>query len=117
MTDYSHSSTLGPNESNATSLDTAFETLAHPFRRRIVTELVDGGSRPVEGFVRSSGRVDRRTEEIALRHSHLPKLREDGVVEWDRDADVVRRGPRFEAVEAVVELFRSNRDALPGGWP
>ena len=117
MTDHSYPSNGEPRASDASALDTVFALLSDPRRRYIVTQLLDAEARPVEAFVRSSDRVDSRTEEIALHHTHLPKLHGASVVDWDRDAAVVRRGPRFEDVEAVVELLLSNRDALPCGWP
>lgn len=38
---------------------------------------------------------------VALVQSHLPVLHDSGVVIYDRDFNIVRRGPEFEEIERV----------------
>ena len=106
-----------PSESRAVTLETVFSTLRDPVRRRLLTALTETDPLPIEEFVRAIDRGESTGREIRLHHVHLPKLREADIVDWDPDTGVVRRGPRFEDVEAVVEVLRANEDALPGGWP
>jgi len=40
---------------------------------------------------------------VALYQSHLPVLAETNVVEWDRDAGLVRCGPSFPGLADVVQ--------------
>jgi len=40
-------------------------------------------------------------------------LAEKGYVDWDRDAGRVRRGPRFDDVDAVLSLLLTHEDDLP----
>lgn len=117
MTERSNPTTPRSRRSDPTPLDTVLTLLGDRHRRRLITDLVDADHRTVSEFVYPDARGDPRTQEITLLHNHLPKLQEAGVIEWDSDGGVVRRGPRFGAVEAVVGLLRSHRDALPADWP
>jgi hypothetical protein len=54
---------------------------------------------------------------IELRHNHLPKLEEAGLVEWDRETGTVSRGPEFEAVEPALRLLARNGELFPGSLP
>lgn len=117
MTDHSYPSNPGSEEADSMPLDVLFALLGDRHRRRVVTALVDEDSRTVEELVGAAPRGEPRTHELPLVHVHLPKLQEAGVIEWESDAGVVRRGPRFDAVEAVVALLRSNEDVLPADWP
>jgi len=76
-------------------LDTAFEALAHPGRRVLLAFLRDEPREevPVSSLIdcfegtRSdcfNGRVA-----VTLYHTHLPKLDDSDIIEWDRDRDVV----------------------------
>jgi hypothetical protein len=51
--------------------------------------------------------------EIDLYHDHLPKLENEGLVEWDRESRVVSRGPAFEAVAPALQVLATNQDAFP----
>jgi len=55
-------------------------------------------------------------ETIALLHNHLPKLADSGFIDWDRDRQVVTRGPRFGEIEPLIELMVDHRDELPANW-
>ena len=99
------------------SLDELLGLLGDHHRRRVVTELADNSPVTVEEFVRAADGVAPHSVAITLHHTHLPKLQRAGVVTWDDGAGTVSRGPEFEAVEPLVELFRSNRERLPGDWP
>ncbi|MFC7154655.1 hypothetical protein ACFQPA_04195 [Halomarina halobia] len=46
--------------------------------------------------------VDPESVEVTLTHVHLPRLDDAGVIEYDRDADTVRR-QRPEDQEVVLE--------------
>jgi predicted transcriptional regulator len=115
MTDNSNPSDTSPRGTDSPSLDTLLTLLGDRHRRRVVTALTGDSPRSVETLV-DAMEGDPRKLELALVHNHLPRLRGAGVVEWEQDAGVVRRGPQFDTVEPVVELLRSNPDALPGDW-
>lgn len=49
--------------------------------------------------VRALASAERERVSVSLCHSHLPKLAEAGVVEYDRDRDVVERRPRADRLD------------------
>ena len=51
--------------------------------------------------------------QIQLRHIHLPKLEDEGVIEWNQDTQTVSRGPRFEEIEPVLRLLAANQSRFP----
>ncbi|HKJ58857.1 MAG TPA: hypothetical protein VKA37_06490 [Halobacteriales archaeon] len=100
-------------------LDSLFDCLSHPSRRRIVALLAEANPQSVDEVAREEpdSVVDDSDRAAAeLFHAHLPKLDEEGYVSWDRDAGVVERGPRFDRVGPVVRLLYDRRDELPGEW-
>ena len=52
--------------------------------------------------------------EVALAHKHLPKLTANGVVEWDRQENLVTRGPTFDEIEPALETLASHSEKFPG---
>lgn len=92
-----------------------FQQLGHPLRRRVLLELLDADPRDSRHL---SEIVTRHTtpdsDRIALYHTHLPSLRLAGYVEWDPDAEMVARGPRFDTISPFLELLVGHGDHLPG---
>ena len=116
-------------------VDTIFEALANEYRRRLLIDLLDRASRRVSRPSGASWEISEANEEllnrhlsstravddadetlVRLHHVHLPKLADFGFVEWDRDAHVVARGPRFDEIRPVLELLDGRRDDLPATW-
>lgn len=111
-------------------VSTLFELLAADARRRLLVALCDVESVQVpEGLLaRGQARTapsgpswsptgdaestDRR--ELQLYHNHLPKLAAEDLIEWDREAGVVSRGPDFGEIEPLVRLLASNPQVFPG---
>lgn len=108
------------------SVDRLVALLAAPPRRAVLEALVraDGRltlTRLVSTLADADG--DERTVEIELHHSHLPKLDEAGLVDYDAAAGEVelstdrtllaerleRAGGRFEALAAAVRSPRDHR--------
>lgn len=108
-------------------VSTLFELLASDTRRRLLVALCDVESVQVpEGLLaRGQARApagpswsptdDAETDpqELRLYHNHLPKLAAEDVIEWNREADVVSRGPAFEEIEPLVRLLAANPQVLP----
>lgn len=96
--------------------DEQLQALSHVARRRLLVELMEQSSRatvPVDSFADGTvASVDR----VDLRHRHLPKLQDMGVVRWDREAGVVARGPAFRDIEPLLTLLDDHADRLPGDW-
>lgn len=96
-------------------VDQAFSVLAAPERRIIVGFLqkTDHGAVSVEGLAEvcnSEGieNGDSTTTDYlvtTLRHQHLPKLADAGIVEFDRESGQVR----YEGDRLVEELLKCSR--------
>jgi len=86
-------------------LDEYLRVLAHEHRRQLLTILLERGDQAEvaipEAVVRDD--TDRDTVRLSFHHIHVPKLDELGLVEWDRDAGVVTKGPNFDDVRSLIE--------------
>lgn len=95
-----------------------FEALSHAQRRKLLAALLRGPTQDTELQVSEVGGIEDSDEtELELRHLHLPKLSGMDFVQWDRDADTIAPGPRYERIRPVLELLETHRDQLPDGWP
>lgn len=98
-------------------IDTMFDALADPRRRRLLVDLLEHNPQQVEkppGSPRERDAAER--EWIETHHVHLPKLADYGFVEWDREEDTVTKGPKFDEIRPALELLDDNRDVLPAEW-
>lgn len=48
--------------------------------------------------------------DIAMHHTHLPKLDDYGLINWDEDTNRVTRGPQFEAAEELLSHVADHDD-------
>lgn len=98
--------------------DTAFRLLANRHRRRLLLRFAEAD--PDEEVAVPADLAflgeDMETIETELHHTHLPMLSEAGVIDWDRGADSVRRGPLFDELQPLLELLIERRDRLPDEW-
>ena len=109
-----------PQHATTDRLDVSLDALSHPYRRRILARLHDHNPREEASFSTDSVADDSEDADrvaIEIHHRHLPKLADAGFVDWDREAEVVRRGPRFDEIAPLIELMAKHRDELPAGWP
>lgn len=109
--------------------DDIFDALADSQRRQLLVGLLDrkskhvpnlsGDSREMAGANetllqayltsdREFAGVDR--DLVRMHCVHLPELAESGFVEWDGDANVVTRGPRFDELKPLLELLDDHRE-------
>lgn len=110
-----------PEETDAVSVDDAFDALADTTRRHLLYYLAEEADGPAEVSDLAErlhardpvdGYRDRRTIHVGLRHRHLPKLEAAGLVEHDPDVGAVRYvGDPF--VEECLALV-ATRDADSG---
>lgn len=109
------SDTLPADILSSDGMDRVMDILANRHRRLMVLSLKRGGvETETDLMFRSSGREEA---EMALRHTHLPKLEEAGYVEWNRETGEVSKGSRFDEIEPILELIENHSDELPPGWP
>ena len=103
-----------------TTLDAALSILSDRYRRRLLLALLehnpqDDDDPQIPADVDTEP-DDREALEIAIRHAHLPKLDDAGLVEWDRETKTVRKGPQFDEIRPLLELMRNHVDELPDDW-
>lgn len=107
---------------------TLFDLLAAGYRRRILLLLCDQESIDVPDALVTRGEAgtvttldgvtpetvrDRERVDVALYHRHLPKLADEGVIEWDDETGTVTRGPAFGEIEPALRVLAENADRFP----
>jgi predicted transcriptional regulator len=90
-----------------TPLDDCLRVLGHERRREVIVALVDATP------LRTDTLAEDERRKLALIHNHLPVLADSGYVDWDRETGRIRRGPRFDEADALLELLRTHEDDLP----
>jgi len=82
-------------------------------QRRVLRALLRDGSRPADPILREAEPLDheeRLTVCYELHHVLLPELADAGLVTFDRAADEVRPGPRFDEARRFLERGDDARD-------
>lgn len=101
-------------------LDEMFGALSHPYRRRILTMIGERNPRGGDEFAMAELATPDDDVSLFTRdvyHVHLPKLEAAGYIEWDRENDLIRRGPHFREIAPLVALMDDHAKELPDGWP
>lgn len=93
------------------NLSDSFELLTKKPRRDVLMSLWSKGD--VAPLPMSD---TNRPVEVDLQHNHLPKLEAAGVIEWDREADEIRRGENFDQIAPLLKLMDDHSDELPDDW-
>ena len=91
--------------------DNTFDALAHEQRRTLLLDILESTPRDAgfEVLAGDSASTDaERRVQIAMYHSHLPKLEDYGYIEWNKDANEVVKGPRFNEIRPLLEFLASN---------
>jgi hypothetical protein len=95
---------------------------AHRDRRQLLVYLVDGNPEDLDDIpehIRVADHIDeeeRRALLQMLETEHLPLLEENGVIDWDRERDVIVRGERFDEIRPLLRLITDHEDELPDDW-
>lgn len=93
-------------------LDEQFTVLADVERRRLLVALLK--ENPRSDILEKTDESDDETvrRRVSVRHNHLPRLEDHGLVEWDRKNQIVARGPEFEKIEPFLLVLDEHRDEL-----
>ena len=97
-------------------LDTLFDALGDEHRLRVLVGLYSAD--PDAQFATADFVEPGDAPEpvrTSLHHVHFPKLDELELVEWDREADAVSRGPEFSAVEQLFDRLVVGDDEMQSG--
>jgi len=114
------------NTSNAATLelDKVFAALGHPRRRYLLYTLVNASSeetlselatklaaweqdKPVSGVTDH----ERRDVHLSLYHSHIPKLADLGVLDYQEAGDIIVRARNTEQVQTILARGGAEMDA------
>jgi len=111
----------GSQQGAGLSEDDVFEVLSNP-RRRYAVHVLKDEDEPTEIGplaeqvaaweneieVPDVSHAQRKRVYTALQQSHLPKMEEAGVVEFDKDRGVIEPTPTLEDVEIYMDVVRGN---------
>ncbi|WP_247001317.1 DUF7344 domain-containing protein [Halosolutus gelatinilyticus] len=106
-------------------INDVFNILADDYRRCTLIALLEETDRREETSRTANrhlpddvalGEAGRDKRILELRHCHLPMLADSELIAWDRDANEIARGPRFDEAKPLLELLADHSDDLPEGW-
>ena len=102
---------------HAEETDRALTALSHVCRRRLLFELYEevnsGNRRAIDYTDRIPLELESEQEHIRLYHTHLPKLEASEYITWNKAEKTIRKGPRWEMIEPLLELISDHLDELP----
>lgn len=96
-------------------LDGTLALLTSPYRRSVLFALSERSplaETEVATALAASDTLDDDPDLLRskLVHSHLPKLAKGGYVDWDIDAERLRRGPNFDDITPSLRTFVASED-------
>lgn len=100
---------LGPLDEFTVALGNVLSALCHPIRRSVLAKLARDGSvtrRTLAETVAADGAVDEADVdrvEVSLHHNHLPKLADEGYLDYDRRHGDVVLWEDPETVRALID--------------
>lgn len=97
------------------SFDEMMNMLANVQRRTLLFEVLEQGPQTDSPVVvgDSDDDPDVVADLVTMRHAHLPKLADYGLVEWNRDTHEVTKGPNFDDIKPLLELLDDHDVELP----
>ena len=101
-------------------MDRFLYVLADQYRRRVLVALLEHNPQD-DHDPQIPHDINLETEDlesliINMRHTHLPKLEDEGFIEWNRETNTVKQGPQFEEIRRLLELMENHADELPDDW-
>ncbi|AEH36310.1 DUF7344 domain-containing protein [Halopiger xanaduensis] len=97
-----------------TTADRLFDALTDVHRRRLLFALIDHNPQDVSELPDVPWTLSESEAVLTSKHHvHLPKLADYGLIEWERDEQIVTKGPRFDEIEPILQLLDDHRDELP----
>lgn len=87
--------------------DNIFDALRDEHRRELLLDLLEHNPQSVTKQSIANGRTERadadRQLQIAMYHTHLPKLEDYGFIQWNEDENDVIKGPQFGELRPLLE--------------
>lgn len=105
-------------EETTVFFDEMLDMLVHVQRRKLLVSLLDHNPQDDSPAAIADSETDEDSIEllIEMRHVHLPKLADRGLIEWDRQDHEVLKGPNFDEIRPLLELLDDHQDELPDDW-
>jgi len=87
-------------------LDDAFAALTHPYRRHLLFALLEAAesSDPTVAYD-SIPEFAVDSASVQLHHNHLPRLHENGFVEWRTAEKTIAQGARWPDIEPLLSVL------------
>ena len=89
------------------SVDGVFDALSNAQRRKLLDSLI--ADSPPDNGAGSGIEID---PDISMYHTHLPKLADYGLINWNRESPRVTKGPDFEAAAEILSFLENRGDVL-----
>lgn len=94
------------------SLDEMLRVLADSHRRQLLAALLEEKSEEatevqIPGDVQT-GEKELERLHVQMSHNHLPRLEEAGLIRWDTETRIVRKGPQFEEIRPLLEQMHKH---------
>lgn len=89
---------------SAEAIDSMMGALRRRSRRVILMTLLENSAETDIDIIER--RLNHEHTSAQLFHSDLPKLADDGYIEWDDESNIISKGPNFSEVEPLVQLLR-----------
>jgi hypothetical protein len=111
------------SHTTSASLDAGLTTLSHSSRRRLLLAVLDDNPRDQDDLANETIAPEEadadelETVKTRLHHVHLPKLADNGYIEWNPNTGTIRRGPNFDDIAPLLTLIANHADELPDDWP
>lgn len=100
---------LGDEERRRLLVGLLEEPHAVPALSDAAERLVDAHESLLRQYLAGTGGKASVDDELLRERSvHLPKLAEYDFADWNREADVVTRGPRFQVIRPFLELIETS---------
>lgn len=103
------------NQSLEPLLDDQLKAMERLERRHLLLRLAtaDQHTEPCIDFSDVKHTAGELDPLVTMHHLHLPILEEREYILWDRETDLVTKGPRFDELEPFLKLYQDlQRDLL-----
>lgn len=96
------------------SIDGYLDALANGERRALLYALLTHNPQSDTPAVVSAFESEPHDRVVRMKHVHLPKLEDHGLVVWNRERAEVSKGPKFDDLRQLLELMHDHEvDPLP----
>lgn len=95
--------------------DDMVDILTDKRRRDLLLALSEHNPQPAPAVATATATNDTG-DSVAMRHMHLPKLTDHGVINWDREDHEITKGPSFNEIKPLLVLLDDHADELPADW-